>query len=335
MSEFTFIVKRKRVFSPSDYVAGVLGGDRSMLARAITLVESQRPEHQAIAEEVVAECLKRSGKSIRVGITGAPGVGKSTFIEAFGLSLIEAGRRVAVLAIDPTSEKSRGSILGDKTRMEKLAQSDQAFIRPSPSSGALGGAAPKTREAMLLCEAAGFDAIIIETVGVGQSEIAVHSMTDFFLLLMLAGAGDELQGIKRGIMEMADLIAITKADGTNVQKAKLAQQEYAQALRLFPPNPNGWSPRSLTCSALTGEGVREIRDLIFDFEKQMTENGWLARKREAQAAHWLRQTLERELLSRFYSSEAVKAKLPLLEKAVRSGEISPFRAAKELLNLLP
>lgn len=329
MSEF--VVKRRSMLAPSEYVAGVLRGDRVALARAITLVESQRPDHQIVAEEVVAECLKRSGKSIRIGITGAPGVGKSTFIEAFGLSLIEAGRRVAVLAIDPTSEKSRGSILGDKTRMERLAQSDKAFIRPSPSSGALGGAAPKTREAMLLCEAAGYDAIIVETVGVGQSEIAAHSMTDFFLLLTLAGAGDELQGIKRGIMEMADLIAVTKADGANVHKAKLAQAQYAQALHLFPPNPNGWSPPSMTCSALTGEGIREIRDVVFEFEKKMTENGWLERNRQSQAAHWLRETVERELLSRFYASQTVKEKLPALEKAVRDGDLSPSRAAKELL----
>lgn len=302
-----------------------------MLSRAITLVESHRAEHQAIAEEVVGTCLKHSGKSIRIGITGVPGVGKSTFIEAFGLSLIEAGRRVAVLAIDPTSEKSRGSILGDKTRMEKLSTHEQAFIRPSPSSGSLGGIAPKTREAMLLCEAAGYNAVIVETVGVGQSEVAVHSMTDFFLLLMLAGAGDELQGIKRGIMEMADLIAINKADGANLTKAKLAQQEYQQALHLFPPNPNGWIPKTLTCSALTGDGILEVRDIIFDFEKKMMENGWMERKRETQAAYWLRQTLEYELLLRFYNSEQIKSRLHELESAVRKGELSPFRAAKDLL----
>ncbi len=321
------------MLSPSEYVEGILNGNRTVLSRAITLVESHRPEHQAIAEEVVGACLKHSGKSIRIGITGVPGVGKSTFIEAFGLSLIAAGRRVAVLAIDPTSEKSRGSILGDKTRMEKLSTHEHAFIRPSPSSGSLGGIAPKTREAMLLCEAAGFDAIIVETVGVGQSEVAVHSMTDFFLLLVLAGAGDELQGIKRGIMEMADLIAINKADGANLVKAKLAQQEYQQALHLFPPNPNSWIPKTLTCSALTGEGVLEVRSTIFQFEKTMSENGWIARRRETQAAYWLRQTVEHELLSRFYASDVVKAKLPVLEVAVRKGDLSPLRAAKALLKL--
>lgn len=331
----SFQRKPKPRLSPSEYVEGILSGNRAVLSRAITLVESQRPDHQATAEEVVAACMKHSGSSIRIGITGVPGVGKSTFIEAFGLSLIEAGRRVAVLAIDPTSEKSKGSILGDKTRMEKLSTHERAFIRPSPSSGALGGTAPKTREAMLLCEAAGYNAIIVETVGVGQSEIAVHSMTDFFLLLMLAGAGDELQGIKRGIMEMADLIAINKADGANLVKAKLAQQEYEQALHLFPPNPNGWRPKTLTCSALIGDGILEIREVIFDFEKTMSENGWIARKREAQAAYWLRQTVEHELLSRFYASEQVKAKLHELELAVRRGEISPFRAAQSLLKLFP
>ncbi len=336
MSEFqpSFRLKRKPTLSPSEYVEGILSGNRTVLSRAITLVESHRPEHQAVAEEVVGACLKHSGNSIRIGITGVPGVGKSTFIEAFGLSLIEAGRRVAVLAIDPTSEKSRGSILGDKTRMEKLSMHEHAFIRPSPSSGSLGGIAPRTREAMLLCEAAGYNAIMVETVGVGQSEVAVHSMTDFFLLLMLAGAGDELQGIKRGIMEMADLIAINKADGANLVKAKLAQQEYQQALHLFPPNPNGWIPKTLTCSALTGDGVLEIRETVFEFEKKMSENGWLKRKREMQAAYWLRQTVEYELLTRFYASDVVKAKWQALEIAVRNGEISPLRAAKDLLKTL-
>ncbi|MGQ9806665.1 MAG: methylmalonyl Co-A mutase-associated GTPase MeaB [Chlorobiales bacterium] len=322
------------MLSPPEYVEGILSGNRTVLSRAITLVESQRAEHQAMAEEVIAACLKHSGKSIRIGITGVPGVGKSTFIEAFGLSLIDAGRRVAVLAIDPTSEKSRGSILGDKTRMEKLATHESAFIRPSPSSGSLGGIAPKTREAMLLCEAAGYNVVIIETVGVGQSEVAVHSMTDFFLLLMLAGAGDELQGIKRGIMEMADLIAINKADGANLVRAKLAQQEYQQALHLFPPNTNGWIPKTLTCSALTGDGILETRNVIFEFEKKMSENGWIDRKRETQASYWLRQTLEYELLSRFYTSEVVKTKLNELDLAVRKGELSPFRAAKDLLKTL-
>jgi LAO/AO transport system kinase len=325
-------MKRKPALSPTEYVEGILSGNRTVLSRAITLVESHRAEHQAIAEEVVGACLKHSGKSIRIGITGVPGVGKSTFIEAFGLSLIEAGRRVAVLAIDPTSEKSKGSILGDKTRMEKLSTHEHAFIRPSPSSGSLGGIAPKTREAILLCEAAGYNAIIVETVGVGQSEIAVHSMTDFFLLLMLAGAGDELQGIKRGIMEMADLIAINKADGANLDKAKLAQQEFQQALHLFPPNPSGWRPKTLTCSAITGNGILEIREVIFQFEKTMSENGWISRKREMQASYWLRQTVEYELLSRFYASEQVKVKFNEVERAVRNGELSPFRAAKLLLN---
>jgi len=331
----SFRIKRKAALSPAEYVEGILSGNRTVLSRAITLVESQRAEHQAIAEEVVSACIRHSGKSIRIGITGVPGVGKSTFIEAFGLSLIEAGRRVAVLAIDPTSQKSKGSILGDKTRMEKLATHEHAFIRPSPSSGSLGGIAPKTREAMLLCEAAGYNAILVETVGVGQSEIAVHSMTDFFLLLMLAGAGDELQGIKRGIMEMADLIAINKADGANRDKARLAQQEYQHALHFFPPHPNGWRPRTLTCSALTGEGIVEIREVIFEFEKKMSKNGWIERQRTEQASYWLRQALEHELLSRFYASEQVKAKLPELDAAVRKGEISPLRAAKALLKLLP
>jgi LAO/AO transport system kinase len=327
----SFQPKPRKVLTADDYVSGILSGNRTILSRAITLIESSRTSDKALAETVVSMCMAHSGTSIRVGITGVPGVGKSTFIEAFGMYLISQNRRVAVLAIDPTSEKSKGSILGDKVRMEKLSLSEQAFIRPSPAAGSLGGVAPKTRETMLLCEAAGFDTIIIETVGVGQSETAVHALTDFFLLLMLAGAGDELQGIKRGIMEMADLIAITKADGDNLKKAHLARVEYEQALHLFPPNNNQWRPQSLATSALTGDGLAEIWHHILGFHSLTTANGSFHAERERQATYWLHQAIQTEVLAAFYQSPAVKENLTALEEAVRNGTLSPFAAARRLL----
>src|SRR4030043_589923 len=246
--------KKSRKYTVDEYVSGILSGNRTILSRAITLTESLLPKHYETIQAIIEKCLPFSGRSVRIGITGIPGAGKSTFIESFGLYLADQGRKIAVLAIDPSSKKTKGSILGDKTRREKLSVHPDAFIRPSPSAGTLGGVARKTRETIILCEAAGFDTILVETVGVGQSETSVHSMVDFFLLLMLAGAGDELQGIKRGIFEMADLVAITKADGTNIKKAERAKSEYSNALHLFPPSESGWIPRVITCSSKTGSG---------------------------------------------------------------------------------
>jgi len=252
---------KRREYNSNEFLEGILSGDIALLSQAVTLVESSLPEHQIIAQEVIEKCLPYSGKSIRLGITGVPGAGKSTFIEALGMHLVRSGRKLAVLAIDPSSERSKGSILGDKTRMEELSVAKNAFIRPSPSAGSLGGVARKTRESIILCEAAGFDTIFVETVGVGQSETSVHSMVDFFLLLQLAGAGDELQGIKRGIMEMADGIAINKCDGSNVDKAKVAKSQYQNALHLFPPHDSGWSPEAITCSSIELNAIDEVWDM--------------------------------------------------------------------------
>src|SRR5512133_3488660 len=256
--------KRRKKYSEDEFVSGILSGNRTILSQAITLVESSLPQHYETAQVIVEKCLPYSSKSIRIGITGVPGAGKSTFIETFGLHITREGRKLAVLTIDPSSEQTKGSILGDKTRMEQLSVHPHAFIRPSPTTGALGGVARKTRETIILCEAAGFDTILVETVGVGQSETSVHSMVDFFLLLMLAGAGDELQGIKRGIMEMADMIAITKADGENIERAERAMSEYANALHLFPPPPSGWTPRVTTCSSRSGRGIPNIWDIVLE-----------------------------------------------------------------------
>jgi len=284
------------------------------------------------AQEIIAKCLPHSGRSIRIGITGVPGAGKSTFIEALGMHIIGKGHKVAVLAIDPSSERSKGSILGDKTRMEKLSVEKNAYIRPSSSAGSLGGVARKTRETIILCEAAGFDTVIIETVGVGQSETAVHSMVDFFLLLMLAGAGDELQGIKRGIMEMADAIAINKADGMNIEKATQAQAQYQSALHLFPMPASGWEPKVKTCSALHNKGIDEIWQMINDYVALTRENGFFDSNRSEQAKHRMTETINEDLLNNFYRHEGIKKALAEYEKMVLAGKISSFQAAKELLD---
>ncbi|OKL39237.1 methylmalonyl Co-A mutase-associated GTPase MeaB [Pontibacter flavimaris] len=322
-------------FSPEKYVEGILAGDRVMLSRAITLVESRLPSDLELAQEVVSQVLPHAGNSIRIGITGVPGVGKSTFIEAFGNYLIkEQGRKLAVLAIDPTSQRSGGSILGDKTRMDSLATNPQAFIRPSPAGKSLGGVSRSTRESIILCEAAGFDAIFVETVGVGQSETAVHAMVDFFLLLMLAGAGDELQGIKRGIMEMADAIAITKADGENVAKAKGARAEYQSALHLYPLGASGWSPKVSTCSALENTGLDTIWQTISDYLKLTKGNGFFEKKRHDQNLQWMYEAIRQGLEDSFFAQEQVKQQLPDIAQQVKNGQKSAFAAAAELLKLV-
>jgi len=316
---------------PATYVERLLTGDRVALGRAITLVESSRADHQKLAEQIVAQCLPHSGKSFRIGITGAPGVGKSTFIETFGLYLLSQGRRVAVLAVDPSSQVSKGSILGDKTRMFELASQAQAFVRPSPSGESLGGVARKTRETILLCEAAGYDIIIIETVGVGQSEIAVHSMTDFFLLLLLPGAGDELQGIKRGIVEMADLIAINKADGERKSLAMRAKREYAGALHLFPPKSSGWAPQTVLCSAIENLGITEIWKQLLAYQELTSKNAYFQHNRTQQATFWLYESIQTHLKDLFYRNPRVQEHLHLVEKAVLDGSMTPFRGAAVLM----
>jgi LAO/AO transport system kinase len=326
-----FLKKRRALHRIEEYVDGILHGNITLLSKAVTLVESSRPEHQKIAQEIIVQCLPHSGKSIRVGITGVPGVGKSTFIEALGRHITGNGGRLAVLAIDPSSERTKGSILGDKTRMEELSGDKNAYIRPSPSAGSLGGVARKTRETIVLCEAAGFDHIFIETVGVGQSETAVHSMSDFFLLLMLAGAGDELQGIKRGIMEMADLIAINKADGNNVEKAGMARRQYQNALHLFPKKESDWVPKVLTCSALSKSGVPEIWDAVEAYHKRSVDNGYFFRRRNAQATYWMHETIHEQLMQAFYQHHEVKEQIKIYEQQVLNNEVSSFVAAGKLL----
>lgn len=286
-----FIRKRKSILSAKEYVDGILAGNRTILSRAITLIESHRPDHAAIAQEIITGCLPHAGRSVRIGITGVPGVGKSSFIEVLGIYLTRQGKKLAVLAIDPSSERSKGSILGDKTRMENLSNDPNAFVRPSPASGSLGGVARKTRETMILCEAAGFDVVFIETVGVGQSETAVHSMVDFFLLLMLAGAGDELQGIKRGIMEMADAIAITKADGENVRPSELASLEYRNALHLFPPPESGWLPKVITLSARENRGMDTLLAIFSEYFDHVKASGYFEHRRMEQSKHWMYATI--------------------------------------------
>ena len=370
--------RKKGVLSADEYVQGVLAGDRAILGKAITLVESSRPEHQELAQEIIDKCLKVQGSrfktqglklkvqdrdtdsvapstehrassiqhpaslslrgvqqrsnSIRIGITGVPGVGKSTFIETLGKHITGNGHKLAVLAVDPSSTITRGSILGDKTRMEELSVDPNAFIRPSPSAGSLGGVARKTRETIILCEAAGFDVIFVETVGVGQSETAVKSMVDFFLLLMLAGAGDELQGIKRGIIEMADAIIINKADGDNLRKAKVAAMQYSSALHLFPPSGSGWTPVVDICSATTGAGIPETWNIIETFRKIMIQNGHFLQTRLEQNKRILHQAIEEGLQERFYKNTSVQKKIRKLEQQIINGTKNPYQAAAELLN---
>lgn len=323
--------QKKRLLEAKDYIEGILAGERSILSQAITIIESSHPGHRVLAGEIIRACLPHSGKSIRIGITGVPGVGKSSFIEAMGTRLTASGKRLAVLAIDPSSERSGGSILGDKTRMEALSSDARAFIRPSPSGGTLGGVARKTRETVILCEACGYDVVFIETVGVGQSETTVHSMVDFFLLLMLAGAGDELQGIKRGIMEMADMIAITKADGSNLEKAELALRECRNALHLFPPPESGWTPRALTCSSREGRGLNEIWEAIGDYLTLTRENGFFRQKRGRQSRYWMYEFIQESLTSDFYNQPGIRERLQALESEVDSGSKSSFQAALEVL----
>ncbi|MGE0561766.1 MAG: methylmalonyl Co-A mutase-associated GTPase MeaB [Flavobacteriales bacterium] len=327
-----FSQKKKQLFNVDYYFEGIQNKNLTILSKAITLLESTKIEHQQIAEELIELCLPLAGNSLRIGITGVPGVGKSTFIESFGKYLIETqSKKVAVLAVDPSSTKSKGSILGDKTRMNFLSSHPNAFVRPSPSSGTLGGVAKATRESIILCEAFGFDTIIIETVGVGQSETEVHSMVDFFLLLMLAGAGDELQGIKRGIMEMADTILINKTDIENIDRVKLARQHYINALHLFPANDNGWIPMVETCSGLNNIGIANVWEIITAYQQQTYNNGWFDKKRKQQAKFWLAETINNSLLSLFYNNPTVKELLHNMEQDVVNGKISPFKAAKILL----
>lgn len=319
---------------PQAYVDGVLAGDRRLLAKTITLVESNRSEHQALATRIVDKLLPHTGSATRLGITGVPGVGKSTFIEAFGMMLADTGHRLAVLAVDPSSTRSGGSIMADKTRMERLSIHSAAFIRPSPSGGCLGGVARKTRETLLVCEAAGFDVIIVETVGVGQSETTVASMVDFFLVLMLAGAGDELQGIKKGVLELADALAVNKADGDNVEKAARAQRQYAAALHLLSPASTAWSPPVLTCSALESSGLKAIWETVGNHRAALTATGEFAANRRKQAMDWLWALIEEGLRHRFRSNVGVQQRLPALLRSVESGSMAPTVAASELLDML-
>ncbi|MBQ1190987.1 MAG: methylmalonyl Co-A mutase-associated GTPase MeaB [Bacteroidales bacterium] len=326
-----FKLKKKREISVDEYVNGILNSDRVMLSQAITLVESNLSEHQHKAQKIIERCLPYAGKSIRVGITGVPGVGKSTTIEALGTKLTHSGHKLAVLAIDPTSEKTKGSILGDKTRMEELANDPNAFIRPSPSAGSLGGVARKTREIIILCEAAGFDVVFVETVGVGQSEVVAHSMVDFFLLLQLANAGDELQGIKRGIMEMADAISINKAE-LDPNRAELAASQYRSALSLFPHNENGWKPVVFTSSAYTGDGIDKIWETIMEYVVQTKANGHFHKKRNEQNLRILSETINSTLTERFYNSQFIVEKLEQFKQDVLNDRVSAYIAAQELID---
>ena len=326
-----FIRKKKKLLTPEEYIQGILSGDISLLSQAITLLESSLPAHQALAGEILAGCLPHAGGSIRVGITGVPGVGKSSFIESLGVYLTENEKKLAILAIDPSSQKSGGSILGDKTRMERLAASPNAFIRPSPTAGSLGGVASRTRETILLCEAAGYEVVFVETVGVGQSEVAVHSMVDFFLLLMLAGAGDEIQGMKRGIMEMADMILITKADGENREAAAKAVKEYESALHLFPLSASGWLPRVRTCSVVENKGITEAWDTLLEYMAFTRGNGYFDERRKQQARYWFFEALNEGLKQHFYGDEEIRKKIAETEKVVMERKADPYKAARDIL----
>ncbi|HBC04481.1 MAG: methylmalonyl Co-A mutase-associated GTPase MeaB [Aequorivita sp.] len=324
---------KKKDLSSDELISGILNQNQATLSRAITIIESTAQKHQQRAKIIIENCLPHANRSIRIGITGVPGVGKSTFIESFGKLLISKGKKIAVLTVDPSSSISKGSILGDKTRMEELVKEKNVFIRPSASGDTLGGVARKTRETIILCEAAGFDVILIETVGVGQSETAVHSMTDFFLLLKLAGAGDELQGIKRGIMEMADSIVINKADGENLKAAKLAKNEFNRALHLYPAKESGWAPKTILCSAIKNEGIAEIWEVVSDYFETVKSNGYFQHKRKEQNKFWLMQTIESRLKSEFYANPLVKVELEKQLLALDENKTTPFEAAEKLLSM--
>ncbi len=323
--------RKAEKLSVDDYLNGILSGNRMILSKAITLIESSKKEHQILAQEIIEKCLPHSGKSFRLGITGVPGVGKSTFIESLGMYLIGLEKKIAVLAIDPSSQRSKGSILGDKTRMEDLANNPNAFIRPSASAGSLGGVARKTKESIILCEAAGFDTIFVETVGVGQSETAVASMVDFFLLLMLAGAGDELQGIKRGIMEMADAILINKAEGDNLRKAQIARVQYESALHLFPPTPSGWTPLVQTCSALHHKGIDDVWKMIENYLQLVKANEYFESNRQNQSVQIMQETINQRLADDFHQNKEIKKYLEKLRRDILDQKISSYIAAQQLL----
>lgn len=325
--------KKQGLLSVNEYVDGILSGNRTILSKAITLVESSLHSHYNLAQKILEKCIPYSGNSIRIGITGVPGVGKSTFIESFGKYVTSKGRKLAVLAIDPSSEKSKGSILGDKTRMEELSVDPNAFIRPSPSAGTLGGVARKTRESIILCEAASFDTVFVETVGVGQSETVVSSMVDFFLLLMLAGAGDELQGIKRGIMEMADAIIINKADGDNINRAKIARIEYQNAMHLFPPTDSGWIPVSEICSSKTKHGIDKVWEIISNYIDLTTNTGYFQTKRLEQAKYRMYEYINDQLQTEFYQNENVQQVLKIIESDLLCQKITAYAAAQKLMDV--
>lgn len=328
-----FLQRRKKILSAEEYVKGILEGDISLLSQAVTLVESANAAHQKIAQEIIVKCLPFSGKSFRLGITGVPGAGKSTFIEAMGKHITSQGGKLAVLAIDPSSERTKGSILGDKTRMEELSSDENAYIRPSPSAGSLGGVARKTREIIILCEAAGFDHVFVETVGVGQSETAVHSMVDFFLLVQIAGAGDELQGIKRGIMEMADAIVINKADGNNIERAMLAKAQFENALHLFPPSPSGFNPKVLTISSLHKKGMDTVQELLKEYQEATNKNNYFDHRRSEQSKYWMYESINETLKNSFYNQDKMKERLKDFETKVLQSELSSFVAARQLLDI--
>lgn len=325
--------KRKSEIDCKALITAILKKDITALSRAITLIESKNPKHAKKANAIIDACLPHANKSIRIGITGVPGVGKSTFIEAFGTHLTALGKRVAVLAIDPSSTLNKGSILGDKTRMEALAKDKNAFIRPSASGNSLGGVAKTTRETIILCEAAGFDIIIIETVGVGQSETTVHSMVDFFLLLKLAGAGDELQGIKRGIIEMADAIVMNKGDGNNLEPAKIAKAEFSRALHLYSEKTSGWLPKVSICSALKNDGIKDIWNMVLDYVSITSQNGYFNKRRNQQNEYWLIQTIETHLNSNFFNNKKIQSELAKQLQLIKKNKTSPFSAAKYLLKI--
>ena len=328
-----FVRKKRRQMTTDEYVAGILDGNITILAQAITLIESNNPVHYVQAQEIIERCLPHSGKSVRIGITGVPGAGKSSFIEAVGNMVTSYKHKLAVLAIDPSSERSGGSILGDKTRMESICHNPDIFIRPSPSAGSLGGVARKTRETIVLCEAAGFDVIFIETVGVGQSETAVHSMVDMFMMLQISGAGDELQGIKRGIMEMADMMVITKADGENVKKAELAKAQYQGALKLFPLPDSEWRPKVYTCSSLEGTGLEEVWQGVEQYLQHIELNGYFTSNRNRQNKYWMYETINETLKSSFYNNPEIESRMEEVERRVLDAKLSSFIAAKELLDI--